>query len=147
MKNFLRGGRPMQDPVASTTRFASFSIIMFVILGSIMEASLAFTYNSVGIKLQHKFVRSCANMSRLHASNAKDDDRSNDKEVTVSFKTADKTEEISINKGEILRSAMLKRGKSPHNGRARLINCRGTSQEQAYMQCHFFRAVIHIHSI
>lgn len=124
----------MQDPVASTTRFASFSIIMFVILGSILEASLAFTYNSVRMKLQHKFVRSCANMSRLHgASNAKDDDSTNDKEVTVSFKTADKTEEISINKGEILRSAMLKRGKSPHNGRARLINCRGTSQEEAYM--------------
>ena len=85
---------------------------MFVILGSILESSLAFTYNSVGIKLQHKFVRSCANMSRLHASNAKDD-----KEVTVSFKTADKTEEISINKGEILRSAMLKRGKNFTEGR------------------------------
>ena len=124
MKSFLRGGL-QEDPVAST-RFASFSIIMFVILGSILEASHAFTRNSVGINFPHRLIR-CANMRLLHASNAKDDDSTNeDKEVTVKFKTADKTEEISINKGEILRSAMLKRGKSPHNGRSRLINCRGT---------------------
>lgn len=45
--------------------------------------------------------------------------------VTVSVKTTSGTKDLQIQKGEILRSAMLRRGKSPHNGRARLINCRG----------------------
>ncbi|OEU21572.1 hypothetical protein FRACYDRAFT_164765, partial [Fragilariopsis cylindrus CCMP1102] len=32
---------------------------------------------------------------------------------------------IVANNGEILRTAMLRNGISPHNGRSRLINCRG----------------------
>jgi len=48
-----------------------------------------------------------------------------DEEVNVIFKTSSNEKNIPIQKGEILRSAMLKRGISPHNGRARLINCRG----------------------
>jgi ferredoxin len=46
-------------------------------------------------------------------------------EVNVTFKTSSNDKNIPIQKGEILRSAMLKRGISPHNGRSRLINCRG----------------------
>lgn len=49
----------------------------------------------------------------------------NDQIVTVSLETSSGTKELQIQKGEILRSAMLRRGSSPHNGRARLINCRG----------------------
>ena len=45
--------------------------------------------------------------------------------VDVTLKTACKSTTIEIEKGELLRSAMLKRGLSPHNGRSRLINCRG----------------------
>mmetsp|Transcript_21804 Transcript_21804/g.31217 ORF Transcript_21804/g.31217 Transcript_21804/m.31217 type:complete len:206 (+) Transcript_21804:71-688(+) len=45
--------------------------------------------------------------------------------VTVSLETSSGTKELQIQKGEILRSAMLRRGSSPHNGRSRLINCRG----------------------
>jgi ferredoxin len=45
--------------------------------------------------------------------------------VNVTFETASGTNIIQVEKGELLRSAMLKRGMSPHNGRARLINCRG----------------------
>jgi ferredoxin len=45
--------------------------------------------------------------------------------VTVSLETSSGTKELQIQKGEILRTAMLRRGSSPHNGRARLINCRG----------------------
>lgn len=99
---------------------------MFVVLSSILEASHAFTY----VNLPHRLVRRANISTRLHASNAKDTSNHEKEDprnkVTVTFETADKTEEISINKGEILRSAMLKRDKSPHNGRARLINCRGT---------------------
>ena len=36
-----------------------------------------------------------------------------------------KTKTIVANNGEILRTAMLRNGISPHNGRSRLINCRG----------------------
>jgi len=45
--------------------------------------------------------------------------------ITVSLETSSGTKELQIQKGEILRTAMLRRGSSPHNGRARLINCRG----------------------
>lgn len=45
--------------------------------------------------------------------------------VTVSLETSSGTKKLQIQKGEILRSAMLRRGSSPHNGRSRLINCRG----------------------
>lgn len=43
----------------------------------------------------------------------------------VTFETLAGKKEIQVQKGEILRSALLKRGISPHNGRSRLINCRG----------------------
>ena len=45
--------------------------------------------------------------------------------VIVTFETASEKKSIHIQKGELLRSAMLKSGHSPHNGRSRLINCRG----------------------
>jgi ferredoxin len=46
-------------------------------------------------------------------------------EVTVNFETMNQIQPISITKGEILRTALMKRGISPHNGKSRLINCRG----------------------
>mmetsp|Transcript_2380 Transcript_2380/g.3167 ORF Transcript_2380/g.3167 Transcript_2380/m.3167 type:complete len:273 (+) Transcript_2380:73-891(+) len=45
--------------------------------------------------------------------------------ATVKFETSSGIKEINVQKGEILRTALLKRGISPHNGRSRLINCRG----------------------
>eukprot|EP00804_Cyclotella_cryptica_P002786 CCRYP_009329-RA/>CCRYP_009329-RA protein AED:0.00 eAED:0.00 QI:42/-1/1/1/-1/1/1/228/218 len=45
--------------------------------------------------------------------------------VTVTFETASEKKSIHIREGELLRSALLKSGLSPHNGRSRLINCRG----------------------
>lgn len=45
--------------------------------------------------------------------------------ATVTLETATNTNSIQVRKGEILRTALLRRGASPHNGRARLINCRG----------------------
>jgi len=45
--------------------------------------------------------------------------------ATVNFETSDGVQVITVQKGEILRTAMLKRGLSPHNGKSRLINCRG----------------------
>lgn len=50
---------------------------------------------------------------------------SNESSVSVTLETASGSKTIQIERGELLRSAMLKRGLSPHNGRARLINCRG----------------------
>lgn len=47
------------------------------------------------------------------------------KTVDVSFETSTKTKTITIQKGEVLRTAMLRRGTSVHNGKSRLINCRG----------------------
>lgn len=49
---------------------------------------------------------------------------SNDARI-VTFETSSGKKSIPIQKGELLRSAMLKSGLSPHNGRSRLINCRG----------------------
>ena len=49
----------------------------------------------------------------------------NDQSAIVSIETSSGTRELQIQKGEILRTAMLRRGSSPHNGRSRLINCRG----------------------
>lgn len=43
----------------------------------------------------------------------------------VIWNTTDGEQRHRVMEGEILRSAMLKRGVSPHNGRSRLINCRG----------------------
>jgi len=45
--------------------------------------------------------------------------------VNVTLETASKQTTIKVQKGEILRTALLRRGASPHNGRSRLINCRG----------------------
>ena len=61
-----------------------------------------------------------------HSSSPRQSENQNDQQtVTVSVTTSSGTKELQIQKGEILRSAMLRRGSSPHNGRARLINCRG----------------------
>ena len=46
-------------------------------------------------------------------------------EVTIQFETCNDIKQISVQKGELLRTALMKRGISPHNGRSRLINCRG----------------------
>lgn len=43
----------------------------------------------------------------------------------VTFETLAGKKQVCVKKGEVLRSALLKRGISPHNGRSRLINCRG----------------------
>lgn len=48
-----------------------------------------------------------------------------EKMVNVTLETASNTKVIQVQKGEILRTSLLKRGASPHNGRSRLINCRG----------------------
>ena len=46
--------------------------------------------------------------------------------VTVKWVTADGIRVIEgVRRGELLRSALLKRGLSPHNGKAQSINCRG----------------------
>lgn len=49
-----------------------------------------------------------------------------DKLVTIRWETADGVRVMKgIRPGELLRSALLKRGVSPHNGMAQVINCRG----------------------
>ena len=59
----------------------------------------------------------------LHSSSSSEDESNS---VSIILETASGTKTIhGIEKGELLRSAMLKRGVSPHNGRSRLINCRG----------------------
>lgn len=61
---------------------------------------------------------------RSSLSSASSEDESNS--ISVTLETASGTKTMhGIEKGELLRSAMLKRGVSPHNGRSRLINCRG----------------------
>ena len=44
---------------------------------------------------------------------------------SVDFQTIHGTRTIQVQDGEVLRSALLKRDVSPHNGKSRLINCRG----------------------
>jgi ferredoxin len=57
------------------------------------------------------------------ASDHADDEQEN--MVSVTLETANNSNTLHVQKGEILRTALLRRGTSPHNGRARLINCRG----------------------
>ncbi|KAL7471980.1 hypothetical protein ACHAXS_012314 [Conticribra weissflogii] len=59
-----------------------------------------------------------------NASENNHDSIKND-EAEVIFETAAGAKRINIRKGELLRSALLKRGISPHNGKSRLINCKG----------------------
>ena len=49
----------------------------------------------------------------------------NDDFASVTFETRDEQQSIEVRKGTTLRTSMLKNGLSPHNGRSRLINCRG----------------------
>ena len=78
-------------------------------------------------------------LSRFHVSNRRkssissskdpnmdlDNNTTQPEEAIVTFETLAGEKEILVKKGEILRSALLRRGISPHNGRSRLINCRG----------------------
>lgn len=55
----------------------------------------------------------------------KNEDGENELMVNVTLETASQQTTLKVQKGEVLRTALLRRGASPHNGRARLINCRG----------------------
>jgi len=65
------------------------------------------------------------------SSSAEDNDNnsvgnSTNNVANISFETASNNNRtFQIQSGEILRTAMLRRGISPHNGKSRLINCRG----------------------
>lgn len=75
---------------------------------------------------QHKPELSIVQYSYQSSTTRQFSSNQNDQQqVTVSLETSSGTKELQIQKGEILRSAMLRRGSSPHNGRSRLINCRG----------------------
>lgn len=69
--------------------------------------------------------------SRLFSSSCAQDNNSVETNsvnnmASVTFETAsNNTRTFQIQSGEILRTAMLRRGISPHNGKSRLINCRG----------------------
>jgi ferredoxin len=52
-------------------------------------------------------------------------DEGSDEMHTINFQTKDGAKSIEAKDGEVLRSALLKRGVSPHNANSRLINCRG----------------------
>mmetsp|Transcript_29161 Transcript_29161/g.58228 ORF Transcript_29161/g.58228 Transcript_29161/m.58228 type:complete len:223 (+) Transcript_29161:206-874(+) len=58
-------------------------------------------------------------------SSAPDNNSIEDNPVNVTFETATGAKSVNIQQGELLRSALLKRGISPHNGKSRLINCKG----------------------
>ena len=64
-------------------------------------------------------------MNSIANENNNENNKKGDYEVIVTFDTKKKSQEIIIQKGEILRTALMKRGISPHNGNSRLINCRG----------------------
>ena len=57
-----------------------------------------------------------------HSNNSEDN---SDNQAIITFETKSKQQNVTIQKGEILRTALMKRGISPHNGNSRLINCRG----------------------
>lgn len=105
-------------------------------LGSMFAATKSFIVHSSSIHLQRgsafqptsrlKLIFNTARSS--HSPNDHDNratSESSKEDVNVTFETASNAKQLIIQKGEILRSAMLKRGVSPHNGRSRLINCRG----------------------
>ena len=58
-------------------------------------------------------------------SAATDSDAPDSTFANVTLETSSNTKVLQVRQGEILRTAMLKRNASPHNGRSRLINCRG----------------------
>ena len=73
----------------------------------------AFIHNSDSVRRRQSTARQSSN------------DEGNDNLHTVTLQTKDGEKSIEVNNGEILRSALLKRGVSPHNANSRLINCRG----------------------
>jgi ferredoxin len=44
---------------------------------------------------------------------------------SITWTTADGSRVIDVQRGELLRTALLRRGLSPHNNNSQLINCRG----------------------
>jgi len=77
------------------------------------------------LQSRHRNQYSAIRLTSSSSNNDNGREIDNSEEVNVTFKTSSNEKNIPIQKGEILRSAMLKRGISPHNGRSRLINCRG----------------------
>ena len=74
----------------------------------------------------HKLSRTTTSSRQAQvASSTGNIEDAENKMVKVNFETLDGTQVIPVQKGEILRTALLKRGVSPHNGKSRLINCRG----------------------
>ncbi len=80
---------------------------------------------------RHKTVASSplykAGLSMLNTNYYSEDERKKEdaNKVKIKFETSSNTKVMLAEKGEILRTAMLRRGASPHNGKSRLINCRG----------------------
>ena len=66
-----------------------------------------------------------SNSARTSSFLGEEEQEEEDSTVNISFETASNTRTVAAQKGEILRTAMLRRGASPHNGKSRLINCRG----------------------
>mmetsp|Transcript_587 Transcript_587/g.1050 ORF Transcript_587/g.1050 Transcript_587/m.1050 type:complete len:268 (+) Transcript_587:261-1064(+) len=91
-------------------------------------SSLLPTCTTVGTRMRNSSTntstRRCKSKLDIYPPSRDNDDEEKD-EINVSFETASNQKTLKVQKGENLRSAMLKRGISLHNGRSRLINCRG----------------------
>jgi ferredoxin len=74
-------------------------------------------FNGIMRAITHK-----SDLPKWMSTSCNDDEK---EMVKVSFETSTRTKTILIQKGEVLRSAMMRRGTSVHNDKARLINCRG----------------------
>ena len=108
-----------------------YSYLFFATLALLM---LARTTRSFMVSGLPTLMQSCGNRktmmsggaSRIPISIDNDKDNATPQEFTVTWKAADGDIIFPAYEGETLRTAALRRGiVSPHNGRARLINCRG----------------------
>ena len=73
------------------------------------------------LQLQHRVVRIAAGTRRDAQTVAHDAAET----CRVAWTTADGARVIDVQRGELLRTALLRRGLSPHNNNSQLINCRG----------------------
>jgi ferredoxin len=113
----------------------SLQFIVAAVVGNANVSSFSLTYRSSGVR--HVIIGSVSpscchghydnQHQKSKISSFRFSSSSNDSQDTVemTLQTTSGSNTIKIQKGELLRSAMLKRGLSPHNGRARLINYRG----------------------
>lgn len=131
LMSFLQPGQAFAVPPLFMRHFSTFATIVDDGAGSccknissfrsIYSSSSSSRLQSLKNDEQSKMDSSTETIIEHNNENKNDDIH----QAMITFETKSKQQNLTIQKGEILRTALMKRGISPHNGNSRLINCRG----------------------